>query len=270
MTSTDKTCPMQGKAAIEVTDLVTEIGGRIVHDGLNLTVPAGQVVGLVGESGGGKSVLLASLIGLHRPKSGSVRIFGHDPYAPGEVEAAALRRSWGVLFQSGALFSSLTVLENVALVGREQAGLSSDLANALASIKIQMCGLSVDTLNLMPSELSGGMRKRAALARALALDPLLLILDEPTSGLDPIEAAHIDELIGDLCDTLGLTALLITHDLDTLYAICDCVAVLAERHILAVGTIEELRENPHPWIQKYFLGERGIAALRTHETKSGR
>lgn len=259
-----------GLAAIEVKDLVTTIAGRLIHDHLNLTVSAGQIMGLVGETGGGKSVLLETLIGLREPASGSVRIFGQDPYTLDRTEAEAVRRNWGVLFQSGALFSNLTVLENVALVAREQGRLSPELASCLAAIKIQDSGLSADSFQLMPSQLSGGMRKRAALARALVLDPHLLFLDEPTSGLDPVEAAHVDELVRDLCRNLGLTALLITHDLDTLYAVCDEVAVLAEQRIIAVGTIDQLKQNPHPWIAQYFLGQRGIAAFRAHQMSAAR
>jgi phospholipid/cholesterol/gamma-HCH transport system ATP-binding protein len=259
-------------AAIEVKDLVTRIGHRVIHDHLNLTVSEGQIMGLVGETGGGKSVLLETLIGLREPVSGSVRIFGQDPYTRDRIEAEAVRRSWSVLFQSGALFSNLTVLENVAFVAREQGRLPPELASCLAAIKIQDSGLSADSFHLMPSQLSGGMRKRAALARALVLDPRLLFLDEPTSGLDPVEAAHVDALVRDLCTNLGLTALLITHDLDTLYAVCDEVAVLAEQRIIAVGTIDQLKQNPNPWIVQYFLGQRGMAAFRAHQigaTRSG-
>jgi phospholipid/cholesterol/gamma-HCH transport system ATP-binding protein len=254
--------------AVEVNGLVTKIDDSIIHDGLNLALPAGEVLGLVGETGGGKSIFLETLIGLRRPLAGSIRVFGQDPYDVAKNGTADIRRTWGVLFQSGALFSNLTVLENVAFVAREQANLSEELSYSLAAIKIQMCGLESDAFHLMPSELSGGMRKRAALARALVLDPKLLILDEPTSGLDPVEASHVDTLISELCRVLGLTALLITHDLDTLYSVCDRVAVLADRRIIATGTIDELKRNSYPWIRQYFLGSRGTAAFRAHRASA--
>ncbi len=254
-------------ALIKIRGLVTRIGNETIHDGLDLTVVKGEIVGLVGASGSGKSLLLETLVGLRRPSAGSVRVFGHDPREAISGESSDIRRRWGVLFQGGALFSSLTVLENVMLVIREQTECRDQgWAAALARIKIRMCGLAEEAFDLFPAELSGGMRKRAALARALVLDPELLILDEPTAGLDPVEAARLDELVGELCHGSRLTALMITHDLDSLYAVCSRVAVLAEKKVLATGSIDELRRSTNPWIRQYFLGSRGEAAARAYRT----
>jgi phospholipid/cholesterol/gamma-HCH transport system ATP-binding protein len=245
---------------IEVTGLVSRFGDHLVHDGLNLRVRRGEVLGVVGGSGAGKSVLLNTLIGLKVPEGGVVKIFGQDLDRASTAKWDAIERSWGVLFQQGALFSNLTVKENVAAPMQEHTRLSSKLISELAELKIALAGLPPEAGALKPAELSGGMIKRAGLARALALDPQLLFLDEPTSGLDPIGAAAFDELIGDLSASLHLTVFMITHDLDSLYAICDRVAVLADKTVVAVGTIAQLQKLDHPWIKQYFLGPRGRAA----------
>ena len=257
--------PAPAPPIIQVRGLRNSFGPRVVHDGLNLDVRQGEILGVVGGSGSGKSVLLRSIIGLHRPDAGRVAVFGEEIRYLGEKEGVELRRRWGVLFQNGALFSALTVAENIQVPLREFCRLSKALMDEIAAFKIGLVGLPPDTGPKFPAELSGGMRKRAALARALALDPLLLFLDEPTAGLDPIGAAAFDELTCQLHRTLGLTVFLITHDLDTLHAICDRVAVLADGHVLAVGTIAELLELDHPWVQDYFRGPRGRAAARATE-----
>jgi phospholipid/cholesterol/gamma-HCH transport system ATP-binding protein len=219
-------------------------------------------MGVVGGSGAGKSVLLNSIIGLRSPQEGVVRVFGQDLETASRRRWGAINRSWGVLFQQGALFSNLTVRENVAAPMFEHTHLSRGEIFDLADLKIALVGLRPDAGVLKPAELSGGMRKRAGLARALALDPELLFLDEPTAGLDPIGAAAFDELIKDLSDTLDLTVFMITHDLDTLYAITDRVAVLADKKVVAVAPVHELEKSDHPWIREYFLGPRGRAAAR--------
>ncbi|MGZ3259103.1 MAG: ABC transporter ATP-binding protein, partial [Croceibacterium sp.] len=216
---------------------------------------------VVGGSGTGKSVLMRSIIGLQMPDEGSIEVFGHEIIGADPEDGLGLRSRWGVLFQGGALFSTLTVGENVEVPLKQFfPELLPELMHEIARYKVVLSGLPADTASKYPSELSGGMRKRAGLARALALDPELLFLDEPTAGLDPIGAARFDELTRELADTLDLTVFLITHDLDTLYAICDRVAVLADGKVIAVGTIPELLESDHPWIQEYFNGPRGRAA----------
>ncbi|ARS28552.1 ABC transporter ATP-binding protein [Sphingomonas sp. KC8] len=247
--------------AIHVQGLKNAFGDQVVHEGLDLEVRRGEIIGVVGGSGTGKSVLMRSIIGLQTPVEGEVTVFGIPMVGKEETEAKTVRRRWGVLFQNGALFSTLTVAENVEVPLREYyPRLSEQLLDEIAAYKIVMSGLPADAGPKFPSELSGGMRKRAGLARALALDPELLFLDEPTAGLDPIGAAAFDELLRGLQETLGLTVFLITHDLDTLYAICDRVAVLADRRVIAVGTIPELLALDHPWIQEYFNGPRGRVA----------
>lgn len=246
--------------AIRVRGLRNGFGDQIVHDGLDLDVRNGEIIGIVGGSGTGKSVLMRAIIGLQTPLDGSIEILGKDVAEMDAAAARALRGRWGVLFQDGALFSSLTVAENIEVPMREFLDLSESLMMELASYKVAMVGLPADAAPKFPSELSGGMRKRAGLARALSLDPKLLFLDEPTAGLDPISAAAFDDLIRELQQTLGLTVFLITHDLDTLHAICDRVAVIADKKVLAVGTIAELRAFEHAWIQAYFAGPRGRAA----------
>jgi len=246
--------------AIEVRGLVNAFGDHVVHDHLDLTVRRGEVLGVVGGSGAGKSVLLNSIIGLRRPQGGTIRVLGQDLERASRKRWDAINRSWGVLFQQGALFSNLTVRENVAAPMFEHTELSKRQVHELADLKIALVGLRPDAGSLKPAELSGGMRKRAGLARALALDPELLFLDEPTAGLDPIGASAFDELIRDLSDSLDLTVFMITHDLDTLYAITDRVAVVADKKIVATAPVRELEKSDHPWIREYFLGPRGRAA----------
>jgi len=249
---------------IHVEGLRNSFGEQVVHDGLDIDVRRGEILGVVGGSGTGKSVLMRSIIGLQTPDAGTVEVFGEPMIGREEYEAKQVRKRWGVLFQGGALFSTLTVAENVQVPIREYYPQIDDvLLGEIAAYKVAMTGLAAEAGPKYPSELSGGMRKRAGLARALALDPQLLFLDEPTAGLDPIGAAAFDELIQALRRTLGLTVFLITHDLDTLYAICDRVAVLADRRVIAVGTIPELLALDHPWIQEYFNGPRGRVASET-------
>lgn len=245
---------------ISVRGLLSQFGERVIHQDLDLDVERGEVLGVVGGSGTGKTVLLNSIIGLKTPEGGAISLFGRDRESMTEAEAQDIERRTGVLFQQGALFSSLSVLENVAAPLVEHSRLSRDDIRELAEMKIAMVGLKPEASHLKPSELSGGMRKRAGLARALALDPELLFLDEPTAGLDPIGAAAFDTLIRSLSDDLGLTVFMITHDLDSLYAVCDKVAVLADKHVVAKATVRELERSEHPWIREYFLGPRGRAA----------
>ena len=247
---------------IEVRGLLSQFGERTIHEGLDLTLERGEVLGVVGGSGTGKTVLLNSIIGLKEPEGGSVSILGYDRATMTEADEADVERRTGVLFQQGALFSALSVIDNVASPLVEHTGLSADVIRELAEMKIAMVGLKPEAHHLKPAELSGGMRKRVGLARALALDPELLFLDEPTAGLDPIGAAAFDSLIRQLSDDLGLTVFMITHDLDSLYAITDKVAVLAEKGIVAKATVQELERSDHPWIREYFLGPRGRAADR--------
>jgi phospholipid/cholesterol/gamma-HCH transport system ATP-binding protein len=233
-------------------------GDQVVHEDLDLDVRRGEILGVVGGSGTGKSVLMRSIIGLQPPEAGSIEVFGENTIGRDETEAVEIRKRWGILFQGGALFSTLTVSENVQVPLKEfYPQIAQGLLDEIAAYKVVMSGLSPDAGPKYPAELSGGMKKRAGLARALALDPELLFLDEPTAGLDPIGAAAFDELTRSLQKTLGLTVFLITHDLDTLYAICDRVAVLADRKVIAVGTIPELLALDHEWIQEYFNGPRG-------------
>jgi phospholipid/cholesterol/gamma-HCH transport system ATP-binding protein len=255
---------LESPIAIRVTGLKNRFGDAVIHDGVDLEVRRGEILGVVGGSGTGKSVLMRSIIGLKRPDAGDVTIFGESMIDKEEDEALDIRRRWGVLFQGGALFSTLTVAENVQVPLREYyPELSEELLDEIAAYKVVMAGLPPDAGPKYPAELSGGMKKRAGLARALALDPMLLFLDEPTAGLDPIGAAAFDELTLSLSRTLGLTVFLITHDLDSLYAICDRIAVLADQKVIAVGTIPELLALDHPWIQGYFRGPRGRAVIET-------
>jgi phospholipid/cholesterol/gamma-HCH transport system ATP-binding protein len=256
---------------IRVRGLTNRFGEQVVHEDLELDVRRGEIYGVVGGSGTGKSVLMRAIIGLQRPEAGEVEVFGVPMLTSGERDLQGVRKRWGILFQGAALFSTLTVAENVEVPLREfYPRLSEKLLDEIAAYKIVMVGLDPDSGPKYPAELSGGMRKRAGIARALALDPELLVLDEPTAGLDPIGAAAFDNLVVELRDRLGLTVFLITHDLDTLYTICDRVAVLADRQVVAVGTIPELLALDHPWIQEYFRGPRGRAAEEAVEEAEAR
>ncbi|MCB2045956.1 MAG: ATP-binding cassette domain-containing protein [Novosphingobium sp.] len=255
-----------GDYPIMVEGLTNRFGDQVVHENLSLKVRRGEVLGVVGGSGSGKSVLMRSIIGLQRPAEGRVEVLGRDITAADLDQNIGVRRRWGVLFQGGALFSTLTVGENVEVPLRQYyPEIVDDLRHEIARYKVRLSGLPDAATSKYPSELSGGMKKRAGVARALALDPELLFLDEPTAGLDPIGAAAFDRLTRDLAETLGLTVFLITHDLDTLHEICDRVAVLADKRVIAVGTIPELLASDHPWIQEYFNGPRGRAAMESKE-----
>jgi phospholipid/cholesterol/gamma-HCH transport system ATP-binding protein len=255
-------------AIISVTGLINQFGNNLVHDNLDLDVQRGEILGVVGGSGTGKSVLLRTIIGLNSPKGGGIRLFGEQLT---NDNLGVLSRRFGVLFQNGALFSSLTVLENIALPLIEHGGLKRPTAESLATVKLALAGLPAHAANLYPSELSGGMVKRAALARALALDPEILFLDEPTAGLDPIGAAAFDQLLITLRDALGLTVFLVTHDLDTLYTSCDRIAVLSQKKVLTVDKLEIVAATEDDWIQQYFHGPRGRAAATAavREKKEG-
>jgi phospholipid/cholesterol/gamma-HCH transport system ATP-binding protein len=252
--------------AIVIEGLESRFGDLVVHHDLSLTVRRGEIIGVVGGSGTGKSVLMRAIIGLQHPTAGQITVLGQAMDAPAIRGDVDIRSRWGVLFQGGALFSTLTVAENVEVPLKEfYPEMDPVLRHEIARYKVMLSGLPADAAAKYPSELSGGMRKRAGLARALALDPELLFLDEPTAGLDPIGAAAFDHLTRELHETLGLTVFLITHDLDTLHEICDRVAVLADGHVIAVGTIPELMASDHPWIQEYFGGPRGRAASAAQE-----
>ncbi|WP_299359821.1 ABC transporter ATP-binding protein [uncultured Paracoccus sp.] len=260
MTATDM-APDQ--PVIRVRGLVKRFGDHAVHDGVNLDVMRGEVIGIVGGSGTGKSVLLRQIVGLLKPDAGTIEVLGQSVRDTPEAQYRRLRRRWGVMFQDGALFSSLTVRQNVEAPMREQMDLAEDLRVTLAALKVRMVGLPDDAQHKYPAELSGGMRKRAGFARAIALDPEIVFLDEPTAGLDPIGAAAFDTLIRQLQAALGLTVFLVTHDLDSLYAICDRVAVLADARVLAVGTLADMQQVDHPWVREYFNGPRARAAAAT-------
>ncbi|PKM30562.1 MAG: ABC transporter ATP-binding protein [Gammaproteobacteria bacterium HGW-Gammaproteobacteria-11] len=250
----------QNSPSIQVRGLVNRFGSQTIHQDLDLDIQAGEILGVVGGSGTGKSVLLRSIVGLRQPNAGSIKVFGQDLQQLNGEARSRLERRFGVLFQRGALFSSLTVVENVALPLLEHSGLDRRDAEHLARMKIALAGLPHAAGDKLPSELSGGMVKRAALARALALDPDILFLDEPTAGLDPIGAAAFDQLIKTLRDALGLSVFLVTHDLDTLYAICDRIAVLSEKKVLIADTLERVAATDNAWIKEYFHGPRGRAA----------
>lgn len=256
---TDVETDADADAAIRVRGLRTQFGSSVIHDGLDLTVRRGEVLGVVGGSGTGKSVLLKEIIGLIEPAAGEIEVLGRNIRTVQGAAARDLRRRWGVLFQDGALFSSLTVAENIEVPLKEHTDIGPALRAEIVRLKVALAGLPPDAAHKKPAELSGGMRKRAGLARALALDPDLLFLDEPTAGLDPIGAAQFDTLIRDLQRTLGLTVVMVTHDLDSLYAICDRIAALIDKRT-RVDTIAALERDEHPWLKEYFRGPRGRAA----------
>ncbi|MEO1027810.1 MAG: ABC transporter ATP-binding protein [Pseudomonadota bacterium] len=253
--------PEKDVPAISVRGIVNRFGNHTVHDGLDLDVEKGEIIGVIGPSGCGKSVLLRTIVGLRPPQGGDIYVNGIDIQALNGEERREMERRWGVMFQDGALFSNLTVRENVMAPLREHISMPRSLMAEIAEMKIRMAGLEDSAAGKKPSDLSGGMRKRAALARALVLDPELLFLDEPTAGLDPVTAGRFDQLLKQLQMAMGLTVFLVTHDLDTLHATCDRVCVLGEQKVLAIGPLSEVRQNPHPWIQDYFSGPRGRAAL---------
>jgi phospholipid/cholesterol/gamma-HCH transport system ATP-binding protein len=255
--------PDPAAVAIKVRGLVTRFGPQVVHDGLELEVRRGEVLGVVGPSGCGKSVLMRQIVGLDRPSAGEIEVDG-QPVRP-LAEAEPTPPNIGVMFQDGALFSALTIRENVEAPLREHTALSPTLRRELAQVKLVMAGLEPADHDKKPGQLSGGMRKRAALARALVLDPDLLFLDEPTAGLDPVTASRFDALLGSLAEALGLTVFLVTHDLDTLHAICDRVCVLYGGKVAAIGPIADVRANATGWIADYFAGPRGRAASAAHE-----
>jgi len=256
----------EGEYPIVVDGLVNRFGDNVIHQDLSLKVRRGEILGVVGGSGTGKSVLMRSIIGLQTPAEGRIEVLGREITGDDHAQDVDIRSLWGVLFQGGALFSTLTVGENVEVPLREfYPEIDDELRHEIARYKVRLSGLPEDATSKFPSELSGGMKKRAGLARALALDPELVFLDEPTAGLDPVGAAEFDRSTRELTDVLGLTVFLITHDLDTLHEICDRVAVIADKRVIAVGTIEELMAMDHPWIQEYFNGPRGRAAKASHE-----
>ena len=268
MTPTDSS-PSQSDAPVEigVRGLEVGFGEQIVMRGLDLDLYRGEVLGFVGASGAGKSVLTRTILGLLPKRAGTIEVKGRDLDALSAAEREEMESRWGVLFQQGALFSSLTVRQNIEAPMREHLDISPRLRGELAMLKLSLVGLPLDAAEKLPSELSGGMIKRAALARALALDPEVLFLDEPTSGLDPIGAGAFDELIGTLQSTLGLTVFMVTHDLDSLYAICDRVAVLGDGKVSAIGSIDELLRSDDPWIHEYFHGKRGAGRESAHRSR---
>lgn len=250
------------EAVLEAIDVTVAFGETVVLDKLCLEVVRGEILGFVGASGSGKSVLMRTILGLNPMQSGRIELFGRDAFSRSDEERHDIDVKTGVLFQHGALFSSLTVKENIQIPMREYLDLPRPLMDELARLKLELVGLPRSAGDKYPAQLSGGMIKRAGLARALALDPEIVFLDEPTSGLDPIGAAEFDELVANLRDTMGLTVYMVTHDLDSLYSICDRVAVLGEKRVLVAGTIDELLAFDHPWVQSYFHGKRARAIPR--------
>ena len=252
--------PLSSEVVVSLRGITNRFGSQVVHENLDLDLRKGEIMGLIGGSGTGKSVLLRTILGLNHQAAGTITIMGVKMSTASEKEKARVRAQWGVLFQDGALFSSLTVGENVAFPLREFTSVSRNMREAIARMKIEFVGLPPFAYDKYPGELSGGMKKRAGLARALAMDPAILLLDEPTAGLDPLGADAFDQLVLSLRSTLGLTVCMVTHDLDSLHAICDRVAVLAEKRIYAVDSIPNLLHVRLPWIQEYFTGPRGRAA----------
>jgi len=257
------------KPPIEARGIRSQFGPNIVHEDLNFTVKRGEIVGLVGGSGTGKSVLMNTLLGLKEPEAGVIRYFGQNRRDLSPMERRDINNEMGVLFQGGALFSSMSVRQNIMVPLREHTDMSVDLMRELADMKIHMVGLPAEAATLYPADLSGGMRKRAGLARSLALDPEILFLDEPTAGLDPIGANAFDELILGLREAMNLTVLMVTHDLDSLYAICDRVAVLVDKHIAIADTLPKVLEYNHPWVREYFGGPRSRAAMNAGSEVQG-
>ncbi len=251
----------QAEIVISIRGLKTQFGAQVVHEDLNLDVRRGEVLGIVGGSGSGKSVLVRTVLGLNHAVAGKIAVFGQDLDQLRQAERRAIERRWGVLFQDGALFTSLTVAQNVQVPLREHLRLKAPLIDEIAALKLCMVGLPASAGAKYPYELSGGMRKRAGLARALALDPEIVFLDEPTAGLDPIGAAAFDSLIRNLQQTLGLTVVMVTHDLDSLHAVCDRIAVLAEKRVIIAGNMKAMLSFEHPWVKEYFHGPRARAAL---------
>jgi phospholipid/cholesterol/gamma-HCH transport system ATP-binding protein len=247
-----------------VRGLTNRFGSKTVHEELDLDVMKGEILGVIGGSGTGKSVLLRSIVGLNKPVAGEIEVFGQKLNDLSREERTKIERRWGVMFQDGALFSTLTVRENVMAPMIEHTKIPNLLMRELADLKIRLAGLELEAAPKAPADLSGGMRKRAALARALALDPDIVFLDEPTSGLDPIAAASFDQLIRTLRDSLGLTVFMITHDLDSLHAICDRVAVLAHKRVIVADSLDKVERFDDPWIRDYFQGPRGRAAEAIH------
>jgi phospholipid/cholesterol/gamma-HCH transport system ATP-binding protein len=245
------------EVVLSVRDVTVAFGDNVVLERLSLDVMRGEILGFVGASGAGKSVLLRTVLGLNKKRSGTIKLFGVDLDKASEAERLRLDMRVGVLFQHGALFSALTVRQNVQFPMREYLDLSPRLLDEVAAAKLKMVGLPPEALNKMPSELSGGMIKRVALARALALDPAIVFLDEPTSGLDPISAGEFDNLIRTLQRTLGLTVFMVTHDLDSLHSVCDRIAVLADGKVIAAGPMSTMLASEHPWLKAYFRGKRG-------------
>lgn len=242
---------------IKASNIITRFGQNLIHDGVNLSISQGEIYGLIGGSGSGKTTLLKQMIMLLRPQSGEIKVLQHNLSTITRTDAAMLRRQWGILFQGGALYSSLTVAENIGIQLREYTDLSLKLIQDIVRMKINMVGLPETAAQLYPAELSGGMVKRAALARALVMDPALLFLDEPSSGLDPVGAEAFDNLILELRDILGLTVVMVTHDLDSIWSIVDRLAVLGEKRVIAEGTLNEIKESPHPIVKQFFGGVRG-------------
>jgi phospholipid/cholesterol/gamma-HCH transport system ATP-binding protein len=254
---------MPTSPVIEISNLVTRFGNNVVHDKLSLTVDRGEIFAIVGGSGSGKTTLLRDILMLERPSEGSIKVFGQEIVTDETFDKNSIRRRWGVMFQFGALFSGLTILENVAFPLHEFTGLSASTIKDIAMLKMQLANFPTKSANLYPSELSGGMVKRAAIARAIAMDPELLFLDEPTSGLDPESAGDFDELVLQLQENLGLTIVMITHDMDTLCRVPDRIAFLGDKRVLAVGSVQELLHSQEPLVQQYFGSPRAHTAMAT-------